>query len=118
MSRRLGPAHVVLGIGANRLHDPSARASLIRDAAERGHDDVEVSECVDGAALRASASPAADGGPELVVASGEDGMGCKTAVVLADRGEVALQLRSGMGERCESAQVAEPLGGRGRLVTG
>ena len=47
MSRRLGPAHVVLGIGANRLYDRSARASLIRDAAERGHEDVEVSECVD-----------------------------------------------------------------------
>jgi diacylglycerol kinase family enzyme len=77
MSDPSGPALVVLGLGARRLGDPARREHLARAAAaaarDRGHHDVTILECADGAALRAATAEAVASRVGLVVAIGGDG---------------------------------------------
>jgi diacylglycerol kinase family enzyme len=115
-----GRALVVLGLGASRLHDPTARDDLTREAVrgarERGHAAVEVVPCADAAALRATVAEAADDGVGLVVAVGGDGTVREAAGVLVDRGIPLAIVPAGTGNLLAST-LGIPRGSAGAIAT-
>jgi diacylglycerol kinase family enzyme len=101
MPDRNGPALVVLGLGAKRLHDAATRERLtdaaVRAARDRGHPETEVVGCPDADALRSTVGRAASDGVALVVAVGGDGTVRECAGALAGCGVPLGILPAGTG---------------------
>jgi diacylglycerol kinase family enzyme len=120
MADPAGRALVVLGLGASRLHDPTTRETLTREAVraarERGHADVDVVPCADAAALRAAVAAAAADGVGLVVTVGGDGTVRESAGALVDRGIPLAIVPAGTGNLL-AATLGIPRDAAGAVAT-